>query len=73
MKNLLYAVSKIKNVEMSIEEISELFLDEYKSNMIRDLIKRSSTAIVSEDMILVEKLSKEISAISSLSLGGIIF
>ena len=70
IEDILYVVSKIKDVEMSVEEISELFLDEYKSDMIRDLIKRSSTAIVSEDMVLVEKLSKEIASISSLSLGG---
>ena len=68
--NILYVVSKIKDVEMSVDEIGELFLDEYKSDMIRDLIKRSSTAIVSEDMILVEKLSKEIADISSLRLGN---
>ena len=68
--DILYVVSKVNSVEMSVNEISELFLDEYKSNMIRDLIKRSSTAIVEEDMVLVEKLSKEIAEISGLSLGG---
>ena len=70
IENILYVVSKVKDIEMSVEEISELFLDEYKSNMIRDLIKRSSQAIVEENMVLVEKLSKEIADISSLSLGG---
>lgn len=70
IEDLLYVVSKIKNVEMNVEEISELFLGEYKSNMIRDLIKRSSTAIVEENMVLVEKLSKEIASISGLSLNN---
>ena len=70
IEDILYVVSKIKNVEMSIEEVGELFLDEYKSNMIRDLIKRSSTAIVEDNMVLVEKLGKEIADISSLSLGS---
>ena len=28
--DILYVVSKIKNVDMSVEEIGELFLDEYK-------------------------------------------
>ena len=70
IENILYVVSKIKDVEMSVEEVGELFLDGYKSDMIRDLIKRSSTAIIEENMILVEKLSKEIADISSLSLGN---
>ena len=70
IEDILYVISKIKDIEMSVEEVGELFLDEYKSNMIRDLIKRSSTAIVSEDMVLVEKLSKEIADISSLRLGS---
>ena len=68
--DILYVVSKIKDVEMSVNEIGELFLDGYKSDMIRDLIKRSSTAIVEENMVLVEKLSKEIAEVSGLSLGG---
>ena len=68
--DILYVVSKIKDVEMSTEEVGELFLSEYKSNMIRDLIKKSSTAIIEENMVLVEKLSKEIADISSLSLGS---
>ena len=70
IEDILYVVSKIKDIGMSVDEISELFLSEYKSNMIRDLIKKSSTAIIEENMILVEKLSKEIADISSLSLGG---
>lgn len=70
IEDILYVISKIKDIEMSVEEIGELFLDEYKSNMIRDLIKRSSTAIVDEDLVLVEKLSKEISQISSLQIGS---
>ena len=70
IENLLYVVSKIKDIGMSVDEISELFLDEYKSDMIRDLIKKSSTAIVEENMVLVEKLSKEIANISSLRLGS---
>lgn len=70
IEDLLYVVSKIKTSEMSVDEISELFLGEYKSDMIRDLIKRSSQAVVEDNIGLVEKLSKEISAISSLSLGG---
>lgn len=70
IQDILYVVSKVKDVGMSVDEISELFLDEYKSRMIRDLIKRSSTAIIEENMILVEKLSKEIADISSLSLNN---
>lgn len=70
IEDILYVVSKIKNVEMSVNEISELFLDGYKSDMIRDLIKRSSTAIVDDNIGLVEKLSKEISQISSLQIGS---
>ena len=70
IEDILYVVSKVKDIEMSVDEVGELFLSEYKSNMIRDLIKRSSTAIVEENMVLVEKLSKEIADISSLSLGG---
>lgn len=70
IEDILYVISKIKDIEMSVEEISELFLDEFKSNRIRDLIKRSSSAIVEDNMVLVEKLSKEIADISSLSLGG---
>ena len=70
IEDILYVVSKIKNVEMSVNEVGQLFLEEYKSDRIRDLIKRSSTAIVSEDMILVEKLSKEIASISGLSLSN---
>ena len=68
--DILYVVSKIKVIEMSVEEISELFLDEYKSDKIRDLIKRSSSAIIEENMVLVEKLSKEIADISGLSLNN---
>lgn len=68
--NILYVISKIKNVEMSIEEVGQLFLEEYKSDRIRDLIKRSSIAIVDEDLVLVEKLSKEIAEISSLQIGS---
>ena len=68
--DILYVVSKIKDIEMSAEEVGQLFLEEYKSNMIRDLIKRSSTAIVEDNMVLVEKLSKEIADISSLSLNN---
>lgn len=70
IEDILYVISKIKVVEMSVEEISELFLSEYKSNMIRDLIKKSSTAIIEENMILVEKLSKEIAQISGLNLNN---
>lgn len=70
IEDILYVVSKIKNVEMSVDEVGELFLSEYKSDMIRDLIKRSSTAIVEDNMVLVEKLSKEIASISSLSLNN---
>lgn len=70
IEDLLYVVSKIKDVEMSVDEISELFLAEYKSDKIRDLIKRSSQAVIEDNIGLVEKLSKEISAISSLSLGN---
>ncbi len=70
IEDLLYVVSKIKDVEMSVDEVGQLFLDGYKSDMIRDLIKRSSQAIVEENMVLVEKLSKEIAEVSSLSLGG---
>lgn len=70
IEDLLYVVSKIKDIEMSIEEVGELFLDGYKSNMLLELIKRSATAIVEDNMVLVEKLSKEISAISSLSLNN---
>jgi hypothetical protein len=55
---------------MSVDEISELFLEEYKSDRIRDLIKRSSTAIVDENIGLVEKLSREIAEISSLQIGS---
>ena len=70
IEDILYVVSKIKDVEMSVEEIGELFLGEYKSNMIRDLIKRSSQAVVEDNIGLVEKLSREIAEVSSLSLGG---
>ena len=70
IEDVLYVVSKIKDVEMSVEEVGELFLGEYKSDKIRDLIKRSSSAIVEEDMVLVEKLSKEIASISGLSLNN---
>ena len=70
IEDILYVVSKVKDIEMSVEEVGELFLGEYKSDKIRDLIKRSSTAIVEENMVLVEKLSKEIADISSLSLNN---
>ena len=68
--DILYVVSKINSVEMSVDEVGQLFLEEYKSDRIRDLIKRSSTAIIEENMVLVEKLSKEIADISSLSLNN---
>lgn len=70
IEDVLYVVSKVKDIGMSVDEVGELFLSEYKSNMIRDLIKRSSSAIVEENMVLVEKLSKEIADISSLSLNN---
>lgn len=68
--DILYVVSKVKDVGMSVDEISELFLAEYKSDKLRDLIKRSSQAVIEDNIGLVEKLSKEISAISSLSLNN---
>ncbi len=68
--DILYVVSKVKDIEMGVEEIGELFLAEYKSNMIRDLIKKSSQAVVEDNIGLVEKLSKEIAQISSLRLGS---
>jgi len=68
--DILYVISKIKDIGMSVEEISELFLDGYKSDKLRDLIKRSSQAVVEDNIGLVEKLSKEIADISSLSLGS---
>ena len=55
---------------MSVDEVGQLFLDEYKSDKLRDLIKRSSQAVVEDNIGLVEKLSKEIAQISGLSLGG---
>lgn len=70
IEDILYVVSKIKDIEMSVEEVGELFLDEYKSDKIRDLIKKSSTAIIEENMVLVEKLSKEIAEVSGLSLNN---
>ena len=70
IEDILYVVSKVKDIEMSVEEVGELFLGEYKSDIIRDLIKRSSTAIVEENMVLVEKLSREISEVSGLSLNN---
>ena len=70
IEDILYVVSKVKDVEMSVEEVGELFLGEYKSDMIRDLIKRSSQAVVEDNIGLVEKLSKEIASISSLRLGN---
>lgn len=70
IEDILYVVSKINSVEMSVDEVGQLFLEEYKSDRIRDLIKRSSTAIVDDNIGLVEKLSKEISQISSLSIGS---
>lgn len=70
IEDILYVVSKIKDVGMSVEEVGELFLSEYKSDKIRDLIKKSSTAIIEENMVLVEKLSKEIAEISSLNLSN---
>lgn len=68
--DILYVVSKIKDIEMSVDEISELFLDEYKSDKLRDLIKKSSQAVVEDNIGLVEKLSREIASISSLSLNN---
>ena len=55
---------------MSVEEIGELFLGEYKSDKLRDLIKRSSQAVVEDNIGLVEKLSREIAEVSSLSLNN---
>lgn len=70
IEDILYVVSKINIVEMSVDEVGQLFLEEYKSDRIRDLIKRSSTAIVDENIGLVEKLSREIAEISSLQIGS---
>ena len=70
IEDILYVVSKINSVDMSVDEVGQLFLEEYKSDRIRDLIKRSSTAIVDDNIGLVEKLSKEISQISSLNLSN---
>ena len=70
IEDILYVVSKIKGIEMSVEEVSELFLSEYKSDKLRDLIKKSSQAVVEDNIGLVEKLSLEIASISSLSLNN---
>ena len=70
IEDILYVVSKIKNVEMSAEEVGELFLAEYKSDKLRDLIKRSSQAVVEDNIGLVEKLSREIAEVSGLSLNN---
>ena len=70
IEDVLYVVSKIKVIEMSIEEVGELFLSEYKSDKLRDLIKKSSQAVVEDNIGLVEKLSREIASISSLSLNN---
>lgn len=70
IQDILYVVSKVKVIEMSIEEVGELFLAEYKSDKLRDLIKRSSQAVVEDNIGLVEKLSKEISEVSGLSLNN---
>ena len=70
IENILYVVSKIKNVEMSTEEVGELFLSEYKSDKLSDLIKKSSQAVIEDNIGLVEKLSLEIASISGLSLNN---
>lgn len=70
IEDILYVISKIKDIGMSVEEVGQLFLEEYKSDKLRDLIKRSSQAVVEDNIGLVEKLSKEIANISSLSLGN---
>ena len=70
IEDILYVVSKIKVVEMSTEEVGELFLGEYKSDKLRDLIKRSSQAVVEDNIGLVEKLSREIAEVSGLNLNN---
>ena len=70
IEDLLYVVSKVKDVEMSVDEVGELFLSEYKSDKLRDLIKRSSQAVVEDNIGLVEKLSREIAEVSGLSLNN---
>ncbi len=70
IEDILYVVSKINSVEMSVDEVGQLFLSEYKSDKLRDLIKRSSQAVVEDNIGLVEKLSKEISEVSGLSLNN---
>lgn len=70
IEDILYVVSKINSVEMSVDEVGQLFLEEYKSDKLRDLIKRSSQAVVEDNIGLVEKLSREIAEISSLQIGS---
>ena len=70
IEDILYVVSKINSVDMSVDEVGQLFLEEYKSDKLRDLIKRSSQAVVEDNIGLVEKLSKEIAEISSLQIGS---
>ena len=66
IEDILYVVSKIKVVEMKVEEVGELFLDEYKSDKLRDLIKRSSQAVIEDNLNLIFEYSKEIGRISRL-------
>ena len=70
IEDILYVISKIKDIGMSVEEVGQLFLEEYKSDKLRDLIKRSSQAVVEDNIGLVEKLSREIAEISSLQRGS---
>ena len=69
ISDLLYGVSKIKDSEMSIKEVCELLLDSYKDSNLRELIKKSSQALVEDNILAVERYSKDISEISRLSLG----
>lgn len=69
ISDLLYGVSKIKDDNMSVKEVCELLLDSYKDGKLRELIKKSSQALVEDNILAVERYSKEISEISRLSLG----
>lgn len=69
ISDLLYGVSKLKDDSMSVKEVCELLLDSYKDGKLRELIKKSSQALVDDNIVLVERYSKEISEISRLSLG----
>ena len=64
----LYATSVLKDTEMSAMEVSELLLDEYKQENVRELTKQLATAF-SKDLVLeIPKLSKKLDDICNLSL-----